>query len=404
MEFAKLAAGLILTSLWATAAAALPQQTSPVEVGAAATVLNGNRFDTTTDAGLVGRFTYNFSPSFSIDSEVGGYFTNASVRSSQYGGRPLLALVGPKAGFRTRHVDFFLKMRGGILSYPSVFAAVPSLNPPLVRKTDFVLDVGAVAEFRTSARTFIRVDIGKLLVRDGDALISQSTSGQLQLIARTTGFVGAPLHIEVGAGFRLGAVRQQTERSPAASRFTAGAQYSLLTLVRSFNVVRDESSIGGFFTWDFSKYVGLDSSVLFFPRKMEVADFQQGGRTLQAVGGLRAGVRRGRIGVFAKVRPGIQLFTLTEQSVSATPTEPANLTTSPFADVALDVGGILEFYATRRMVLRLDAGQTVVIYRARTIPTFGQNASVPEFSANALQVSLGLGFRFGGHGADTAKH
>jgi len=48
-------------------AALFAQQTSPIEVGGATTVLVNNRIGTATDAGLVGRFTYNFTPSFSID-------------------------------------------------------------------------------------------------------------------------------------------------------------------------------------------------------------------------------------------------------------------------------------------------------------------------------------------------
>jgi hypothetical protein len=397
--------GFILTSLLAATAAALPQQTTSVEVGGASTVLIGNRFGTTTDAGLTGRFTYNFTPSFSIDSEFGGYFTNANVHAPQYGGRPLLALVGPMAGFRTRHVDLFLKMRTGVLSYPSAFANVPSMNPPLIRKTDAVLDIGLVAEFHTSARTFIRIDAGTLLTRYGDNVIFQETppSG-LGIIEKTVGFIGTPTHFEIGAGYRLGAIRQQTETIPATSHFTVGPQYSLMTLVRSEAQVRDESSVGGFFSWDFNKYVGLDSSILFFPRNMNFADFQQGGRMLQAVGGVRAGVRCGHIGVFVKARPGIQLFTFTEQSLSSSSTEPIIATDSPYTDIALDVGGILEYYAPHRMVIRLDAGRTFVFYRARTIPTFGEEFDAPGFSASAMQASLAIGWRFGSHGADAPKH
>jgi hypothetical protein len=157
-------------------------------------------------------------------------------------------------------------------------------------------------------------------------------------------------------------------------------------------LVRDESSIGGFFSWDFNKYVGLDSSASFFPRNMDLLTIQQGGRMVQAVGGLRAGVRRGRIGVFVKARPGIQLFTETFQSIPADGIG----TISPFTNIALDIGGILEFYPAHHMVIRLDGGETLVFYRPRTIPTFPDSSqSLPGFSESAMQVSLGVGFRFG---------
>jgi len=377
-------------------AALFAQQTSPIEVGGATTVLVNNRIGTATDAGLVGRFTYNFTPSFSIDSEVGSYLTNTNPAASQYqfGGRAFLALVGPKAGFRTRHVDVFLKIRPGILSYGSTLKDVESLNPPLVRKTDAVLDVGTTVEFRTSTRTFVRIDAGELLVRYGDALIFQSPPGPVTLSVGTIGYIGSPWHLEFGVGYRVGALREQTEISPTPSRFTAGAQYSLLTLVRSSNVVRDESSVGGFFTWDFSKYVGFDSSLLFFPRDMKFADFQQGGRMLQAFGGIRVGVRRGHFGIYAKIRPGTQLFTLTSGNLETQIENGTGYT--PYADLALDAGGIIEYYATRRTTLRLDAGQTWLYYPARNvIDQNGQPFHASAFSATAMQVSLGLGFRFG---------
>jgi hypothetical protein len=307
-------------------------------------------------------------------------------------------------GFRTRHVDVFLKIRPGVLSYSRTVAdntlAEAEADPPLlVRKTDAALDVGAVFEFRTSDRTFIRFDVGKLFVREGGAYLPEGASGPcvtscLDAALMEPGYVDNPVHLEVGFGYRLAALRPTTETESIPSRFTFGPQYSLLTLDRSEATLRDESSIGGFFTWDFSKYVGLDSSVLVFPRKVEFVDFQQGGRMVQAVAGIRAGVRRGRFGVYVKVRPGVQIFTLTNAGLFAIGTTilPAS---SPFPDFALDVGGIIEYSASRHLMLRLDGGQTWLYYPARTIPALGQPYQAPAFSENAMQVSLGVGFRFG---------
>jgi hypothetical protein len=396
MNTARFATLILVSFSLSACAAALPQQVSPIEVGGASTTLFGNRANTANDTGLTGRFTYNFTPSFSIDSEFGGYPTNGSpsLVTSDYGGTPFLALIGPKVGFRTRHVDVFLKIRPGVLSYSSAFALVPTIPTPLVRKTDAVLDVGAVFEFRTSARTFIRVDIGKLLVREGGGFLPEVTSGPLEFALSAPGYLDSPLHLEVGFGYRAGSLRPTTESEPLPSRFTFGPQYSLLTLVRSKFTLRDESGIGGFFTWDFSKYVGLDSSVLVFPRKVEFVDFQQGGRMVQAVAGIRAGVRRGRFGVYGKVRPGIQLFTFTSSNIF---TEIENGTGyTPYTDLAFDVGGIIEYSASRHVMLRLDGGQTLLYFRARNLIN---QTNMPyralAFSENAAQVSLGVGFRFG---------
>ena len=203
-----------------------------------------------------------------------------------------------------------------------------------------------------------------------------------------------------------------------APRFTAGAQYSLMTLTRGQfseietvstpgqptqalvvvdqNFVRSESAAGGFFTWDFSKYVGLDSSFLFYPRNMQFETPQDGGRMLQAVGGVRIGERRGRFGVFAKVRPGILTFTSTEQRITGFP--PFLVVLSHFTNVALDAGGIIEYYASPSFTLRLDAGQTSLYYRERTVPLPASGESPEQFPAfwlNAMQVTIGIGYRFG---------
>jgi hypothetical protein len=158
--------------------------------------------------------------------------------------------------------------------------------------------------------------------------------------------------------------------------------------MRGLETVRDESGLGGWFTWNFSKYVALDSSATFFPRKIHIADFQQGGRIFQALAGVRGGVRRGRIGVFGKFRLGIQRYSLTEQ-------EAVTFKDSPFTDIAFDAGGIIEVYTSHRTLLRFDAGNTSIYYRPKDIPRAnGQLFHIPGFTNNTIQLTAGFGFRF----------
>jgi hypothetical protein len=162
----------------------------------------------------------------------------------------------------------------------------------------------------------------------------------------------------------------------------------LLTSERGLDTVRDESGVGGWFTWNFSKYFGLDLTAGFFPRKIHIADFQQGGRIFQALAGVRGGIRRGRIGVFAKSRPGIQRYSLTEL-------EAVTFKDAPFTDVAFDIGGIIEVYASRHGVFRFDAGNTLVYYRSKDVPgASGQFFHRSGFTNNTIQLTAGFGFRF----------
>jgi hypothetical protein len=364
--------------------AAIAQEFTRAEIGAESSILFQNRFVSLTDVGIGGRFTYNFTPSVAIDSEVNSYFTNSASRSLQDGGRAFVGLIGPKAGIRRDRFGVFFKARAGVMSFSNVLtSAVVFGNLETARKTHAALDLGAATEFYPSARTILRFDIGRMLVRYGDSTEFTSPTGEL---LAATGIITGPWHLEVGTSYRLGSLHEGHEPSPAPERFTAGVQYSLFSSNRGFQeFVRDESGGGGWFTWNFSKYVGLDASSTFFPRVIHLADFQQGGRMFQVLAGVRAGVRRSRFGVFGKFRPGIQRYSITELDI---------FRDAPFTDIALDAGGIIEFYGTRHSVFRFDAGNTSIHYRGKDIPIPNGIFHAPAFTNNAIQLSVGFGFRF----------
>jgi hypothetical protein len=251
------------------------------------------------------------------------------------------------------------------------------------RKTHAALDLGVATEFYPSTRTILRFDIGRMLVRYGDSTEFRSPNGDF---ITAVGIITGQWHLEVGTSYRLGGMQQGRQTSPAPQRFAAGVEYSLFSSNRGFHeFIRDESGGGGWFTWNFSKYVGLDESSTFFPRVIHLADFQQGGRMFQVLAGVRAGVRRGRFGIFGKFRPGIQRYSTTELNI---------FRDAPFTDIALDAGGIIEFYGTRHSVFRFDAGNTSIHYRGKDIPTPNGIFHAPAFTNNAIQLSMGFGFRF----------
>jgi hypothetical protein len=239
-------------------------------------------------------------------------------------------------------------------------------------------------EFYPSARTILRFDFGRLLVRYGDSTDVIFPDGSS---IRSNGRIVGPWHLEVGTGYRLGSRQQGRETSPASQRFAAGVQYSLFSSNRGLNFVRDESGGGGWFTWNFSKYFALDASSTFFPRIIHLADFQQGGRMFQVLAGVRAGVRKGRFGVFGKLRPGLQRYSATESGA-------APFGTAPYTDIAVDAGGIIEFYGTHHSVFRLDAGNTSIHYRGKNLTFPDGPFHAPAFTNNAIQMSIGFGFRF----------
>jgi hypothetical protein len=131
----------------------------------------------------------------------------------------------------------------------------------------------------------------------------------------------------------------------------------------------------------------------------------------QALAGLKAGARFNRWGIFGKARPG---FVYERFSVNSAPcyvfNPPANSdlplcsgVTMTRNNFALDLGGVLEIYPSRRWALRLDVGDTVL---RRHIPATTTLTTSPPisttvlpapdviFSRHHLQANAGVSFRF----------
>lgn len=164
---------------------------------------------------------------------------------------------------------------------------------------------------------------------------------------------------------------------------------------------RTEVGIVGRFSYNLKRYLALEAELNFFPR-----DFRKfttnftGGRMVEGLFGVKAGIRRKRFGVFGKFRPGFQ------SSGGATvarfpngngpdPRDPFGFERIRATQFALDVGGVFEFYPTRRTLVRFDAGDTIVRYPNVEFILFPQGIPVLEtVYSHKPQFSAGVGFRF----------
>jgi Outer membrane protein beta-barrel domain len=190
-------------------------------------------------------------------------------------------------------------------------------------------------------------------------------------------------------------------------KYEIGAQFSM---VRFSDLDITEPGFGGRFTYNINKHVAAEAEVNFFPREVKDSFGQtlQGGRKTEGLFGLKLGVRKKRIGVFGKVRPGFVHFSnFTRPGIVCTdrcpPLPPPRFSETDFA---MDVGGVFELYPSRRTVVRFDIGDTIihsgsgehlllpstfVLFDGTTLPT--AKAIVRSTSHN-LQFSVGIGFRF----------
>ncbi|CAN5872633.1 hypothetical protein BH20ACI4_BH20ACI4_12250 [soil metagenome] len=100
----------------------------------------------------------------------------------------------------------------------------------------------------------------------------------------------------------------------ADKKFEVGAQFSVLNISDpiAFNLnnsdepqKRTEAGFGGRFGYNFNRFLALEAEVNFFPRNFR--QFQTnatGGQISQGLFGIKAGIRKDKIGIFGKVRPG----------------------------------------------------------------------------------------------------
>src|SRR5947199_1690449 len=191
----------------------------------------------------------------------------------------------------------------------------------------------------------------------------------------------------------------------AAEKVELGAQFTSFTL---FPPVREgfqppnmtEPGFGGRVTYNLTKRLAIDSELNFFPNK-NVFQFLGERRALQGQFGVKWGKRFKKFGMFAKARPGF----LSVGDVFFY--EPgASLDTGfgfsiPNARIArrthltADAGAVLEFYPSRRTIVRFDAGDTMVRYGKSFEPINFDSThltTAPAELKHNLQLSGGVAF------------
>jgi hypothetical protein len=160
----------------------------------------------------------------------------------------------------------------------------------------------------------------------------------------------------------------------AAQSFEIGGQVTGLHLHKI-----DEApvGIGVRFHYNLTRLAAVDAELTHYPEN-PAGNF---GETA-ALAGIRAGKKFSRIGVFAKARAGVMHFGgdyFTQQ---------LNLRTRSI----VDIGGIVEYYPSRRTFLRLEAGDTVIYFGAARL--FNRPDPDALGTIHNFQPALGFGFRF----------
>ena len=134
--------------------------------------------------------------------------------------------------------------------------------------------------------------------------------------------------------------------------------------------------IGARFDYNLAKWIAGEAEAIAFPSN---AAGHYGEKT--ASFGVRAGYRFGRWGVFAKTRPGIIRF---DGGYTGRLDQKTHTT--------LDAGAVVEYYPSRRTLIRIDISDTIIYYGSANFfnrPNPDRLGTVHNFAP-----ALGFGFRW----------
>lgn len=196
---------------------------------------------------------------------------------------------------------------------------------------------------------------------------------------------------------------QALPQSEEVPKFEVAAEFT--TLEREDFTGRTEPGGGARFTFNLNRVVSFETAGYFFPRQCITC--RNNGNVTEVLGGVKVGKRFDRWGIFGKARPGVVSFSRGQFNVRPAPSIvgfPFQFFPERLTSFAADVGGVVEFYPTRHIVTRFDAGDTIIHFGPRPVEviTFDMATStfslvpftLPARTTHNFQFMTSVGFRF----------
>jgi hypothetical protein len=171
-------------------------------------------------------------------------------------------------------------------------------------------------------------------------------------------------------------------------KFEIGGHYTAIGL-EDFDAV---SGVGGRVGYNFNQHFALDAEANLFPETK--LGNNQAGQKVQGFIGVKAGGRMKYAGLFAKVRPGVMFIGEITSGFDCNRSSLGSVCRPNHNNFALDAGAVAEFYPTRRSIIRLDVGDTMIHIRRAQRNVFSQTSQISSDFTHNLQIGIGFGYRF----------
>jgi hypothetical protein len=431
-------AALIFMFAAAPPAARAQEHDAPkVEVGTQFSSLSmtspGFGFPGTENAtGFGGRVTYNVNDHVAVEAESNLYLTSQS-QTYLTGGKAEQMQFGVKVGKRFENFGVFAKVRPGFISFgealkvtqlPVVTGGVTDVVNTFTneRKTHFTTDVGGVLELYPSRRVLVRFDFGDTIIRYGEHdEIGFDFLNPFGTVVRAPAEIKHNFQFTGGVSYRFGGGADKADDaqgykpSDSKRRLEVGVQFSSFALNLSasdfgFPVFapfdtgnHTEAGFGARVGYNFTDSFALEAEGNYYPRSSR-ANSSTGGFPVQFQFGPKFGKRWKRFGLFAKARPGFVTFS---RVLHQTGTETVGVGDQTFifptfedrrrTYFSADLGGVLEFYPSSRIVTRFDFGDTLIHYGRRDaqgVLSTSPPATIPPSTTHNFQFTAGIGLRF----------
>jgi hypothetical protein len=192
-------------------------------------------------------------------------------------------------------------------------------------------------------------------------------------------------------------------QTPDPPRYELAAEFTTLNREK-FNGVRVEPGVGARFTFNFNKNIAVEAAA-HVSFNDDCSGCTSYGRYADLFAGIKAGKRFKSWGIFAKARPGSVNFGQQDFNIISTGTPGQFRAEAKGRDnLAADLGAVVEFYPSRRIVTRFDAGDTIIHFKRRTNsgfvfdPATGSYilgpVTTPARTTHNFQFMASVGFRF----------
>lgn len=192
-------------------------------------------------------------------------------------------------------------------------------------------------------------------------------------------------------------------QSQEVPKFEVAGEFTTLEREAVFER-RTEPGFGARFTYNINKVFSLEAAGYFFPK--ECLQCRNNGTITEGLAGVKVGKRFEKWGVFAKARPGVISFSegTFDSLPVGVPPFPIMFEVRQLTTFAMDAGGVVEFYPSKHIVTRFDAGDTIIHFNRRSFNTVlfdpvtntGTPAifPVPARTSHNFQFMTSIGYRF----------